>query len=314
MPASPAELVAASELITADELPTWVPGRLTVRSPESGTAAADAWDGVAVRGYRYGPSDVGVPALRDYTVVAYRRGSTAMRRKVDSDSDTARWRDERVGPGDVSLLTRAAPSHWVWPSDIEVVHVYLRPDEMADVCRQMYEREVDEVALRDELRAADPDIHRTAMLIAAEAAAGAAGSRLMVDSLTQQLAVHILRRHADLVFREPPGSDGLTTAQIRTVRDHVAAHLADKLSLEDLATSVGLSRFHFARRFRASTGTTPHEYVTRARIDRARSLLTGSDQPLSSVAAACGFADQSHLTRVFRRLVGTTPGRFRGRR
>ncbi len=292
----------ATPTITPEQLPEWVPGRLTVSSPD------DGWNGLSVRGYHYGPSDVEVPPLRDSVIVAYRAGTTSMRRRVDAE-----WVSGRLGPGDVSLLTRAAASHWVWPSEIEVVHVYLSADELAATCRQMYDHDVADVELCDEVRADDPEIHRTAMLIAQEAAHGGAGSTLLVDSLTCQLSVHILRRHAHVLFREPPGRDGLTFAQERAVRDYVQAHLADRISLADLASTVALSRFHFARRFRRTTGASPHEFVVKQRVERATTLLGRTDVPLRDVALRCGFADQSHLTRVFRSHVGTTPGRYRAR-
>lgn len=292
----------AVELIVPDQLPNWVPGRLTVQSPRAG------WDGVSVRGYRYAGSDVEVPMLRDYVVVAYRRGRTPMQRRVDG-----RWTRDVLGPGDVSLLTRAVESHWVWPADIEVVHVYLTADELAATCRQMYERDVVDVELHDVVKADDPAIHRTAMAIAHEAALGAAGSRLMVDALSCELSVHILRRHARVQFHDRPGPGALSFAQQRAVRDHVHAHLGERIPLEALARAVGLSRYHFARRFRQSFGTTPHEFVLRQRIERARTLLERTGTPLLEVAATCGFADQSHLTREFRKRVGVTPGRYRDR-
>ena len=293
-----------SELIVPDQLPAWVPGRLTVRSPD------DVWTGAAtVRGYRYDESDVEVPALRDYVVVAYRHGTTDMHRVLD-----AQWSHERLGPGDVSLLTRATESHWTWTDPIDVVHVYLSPDELTATCRQMYDREVSDVALHDTIKADDPAIHRTAMLIAAEAARGGAGSSLLVESLTCQLSVNILRRHADVVFREPGAPGSLTSRQEHAVRDHVHARLHGRITLDDLAAAAGLSKFHFARRFRATTGTSPHEFVVRSRVDRARRLLEHTDTPLAAVAEACGFADQSHMNRVFAKRVGATPGEVRRRR
>jgi len=287
-------------LIQPDELPAWVPGRLTVRSPDEG------WDGVSVRGYRYAGSDVEVPPMRDYIVVAYRRGATPMRRRTDGS-----WIREELGPGDVSLLTRAAESHWVWPEDIEVVHVYLTHDELTATCRQMYEREVAEVELLDEVKANDPLIHRTAMLIAAEARHDDAGSRLLVDSLSCQLAVYILRRHAHIVFREPADTAGLTSGQERIVRDYVREHLRRNIALNDLAAAVGLSRFHFARRFKQSTGQTPHAFVMAERLARSQTLLRRTSVPLPDVAAQCGFSDQSHMNRVFAKHLGITPGQYR---
>lgn len=150
----------------------------------------------------------------------------------------------------MSLLTRAADSHWVWPDDIEVVHVYLTEHELASTCREIYGRDVEEVELCDEVKADDPAIHRTAMLIAAEAAQGGAGSKLLIDALSCELSVHILRRHAHVLFREAEVNDGLTFLQQRIVRDYVQQHLGESISLDDLAASVALSRFHFARRFR----------------------------------------------------------------
>jgi AraC family transcriptional regulator len=290
----------AGDLIHPDQLPIWVPGRLTVRSPERG------WDGVSVRGYHYAASDVEVPAMRDFMIVAYRRGTTVMRRRIDGD-----WVTETLGPGDVSLLTRAAESHWIWPQTIEVVHVYLAQDELAATCRQMYDHDVEDIELHDVVKANDPAIHRTAMQIAHEAAQGTAGSRLMVEALTSQLAVHILRRHAHVRFREE-GSDGsLTFRQDRAVREYVRTHLHETISLNDLAAEAGLSRFHFARRFRTATGTTAHEFVLQERVQRVLTMLRRTSTPLPEIARECGFADQSHLTREFKKRVGTTPGAYR---
>ncbi|WP_157042058.1 helix-turn-helix domain-containing protein [Nitriliruptor alkaliphilus] len=289
-----------TSVIEPEQLPIWVPGQLTVRSSDSG------WDGISVRGYSYAASDVLVPPIRDFMIVAYRRGTTSMRRRVDGQ-----WLEERLVPGDVSLLTRAADSHWVWDTDIEVVHVYLTQAELAATCEQMYERDVQDVELHDEVKADDPAIHRTAMLLAQEAAHGGAGSSLLVESLSCQLAVHILRRHAHVLFRERHTGDGLSFPQERVVRDYIQEHLGENITLEDLASSVGLSRYHFARRFRVSTGTTAYEYVLQQRVARAQTLLTRTNESLINIAVTCGFADQSHFNRVFKKHTGVPPGQYR---
>lgn len=245
------------------------------------------------------------PAL-DYDVVAHLRGRTSLRCRIGG-----RWRQETLGPGDVSLLHGDAQPRWAHPADVEVVHVRLSRAALARAGREMYGDEVAEVELRDAIRTEDPAIHRTAALIGDETALGATGSRLMVEALSSQIAVLVLRRHARVRLREPGGAESLTFAQERRVRDHVHRHLAASLSLDELAGVAGMSRFRFARRFRSSTGTTPHEYVLRARVGRACVLLERTDTPLYEVAARCGFADQSHLTREFRKRTGTTPGRYR---
>jgi AraC family transcriptional regulator len=83
--------------------------------------------------------------------------------------------------------------------------------------------------------------------------------------------------------------------------------LGEKLTLQDIADTACLSRFHFSRLFRRSTGRSPIEYLLHARLEHAKTLLRQGGLPISDIAATMGFADQSHLTRHFRRAVGMTP-------
>lgn len=248
----------------------------------------------------------GVPTWVDYVVVAYLRGPTEVHRRTAGDPQTA-----TLGAGDVSLLTRDATARWTWSRDVEVVHAYLTRDGLAATGRRMYRREVHDVALPEVIRSDDPAVHHTTVQIAREAAAPGAGSALLVESLSCQLAVHVLRRHAHVVFRHRAGGGGLDRRQERTVCDYVDEHLREHISLDDLAGSVALSRYHFARRFRQAVGVSPHEYVVRLRVQRAATLLRQTGTPLRDVALRCGFADQSHLTRVFKKHTGVTPGRYR---
>lgn len=102
--------------------------------------------------------------------------------------------------------------------------------------------------------------------------------------------------------------------RLARVVERVEAGLHAPIGLADMAEAAGMSRFHFARAFRAETGETPHAYVTRRRCERAKALILGGGMSLAEVAQRCGFAHQAHLTTAFRRLVGTTPGRWRDER
>lgn len=103
----------------------------------------------------------------------------------------------------------------------------------------------------------------------------------------------------------------MTDAQLRGVLGLITDQLGSDLSVQRLADAAQLTRFQFTRAFKARTGSTPHAYVTALRLERAQRLLVGGLLPLAEVAVQCGFADQSHFTRVFRREVGTTPARYR---
>ena len=92
-------------------------------------------------------------------------------------------------------------------------------------------------------------------------------------------------------------------------RDYVQAHALDRISLADVARECGASPQHLSARFRDRFGVPLHRFQTLLRLDRARGLLAGGASAVEA-AAACGLSDQSHLTRHFRRYLGTTPGRY----
>lgn len=104
---------------------------------------------------------------------------------------------------------------------------------------------------------------------------------------------------------------GLPAWKKRRLTMYIDAHLAEKIRVTDLAELLDLSESHFCREFRRTFGTSAHEYLTRRRIEVAQSLMLGSHDSLCAIALHCGLSDQSHFTRVFRRIVGETPDMWR---
>jgi AraC family transcriptional regulator len=115
--------------------------------------------------------------------------------------------------------------------------------------------------------------------------------------------------NAPSVDKLQPG--GLATWQARRTLAYIEANLASKMDIDDLANLVALSRSHFSRAFKRSVGLPPMEYVVVRRVERAKAIISGAREPLAEVALACGFADQAHLNRRFRDIVGVSPGRWR---
>ena len=109
----------------------------------------------------------------------------------------------------------------------------------------------------------------------------------------------------------PQSRGGLPPRVLQRVRDYAETHLEDSISLQDLASTAGLSTSHFIRAFKQSAGMTPHRYLLQRRVRRALGLLAETTLALSQIAMASGFADQSHFCRQFRKLVGATPRRYR---
>jgi len=141
--------------------------------------------------------------------------------------------------------------------------------------------------------------------------AGFPRGRLFLDSVEQAMAVALVKDHAVRhrpleIFR-----GGLGAGRLRWIKELVDAKLEDDLSLDEMAESVGLSTAHFARMFRKSTGESPHQFVLRQRIERAKGMLRVPDARALDVAVACGFKTQQHFAQVFRDVCGTTPTVYR---
>ncbi len=136
-------------------------------------------------------------------------------------------------------------------------------------------------------------------------------STLFIEHVTAAALTHLCSSYGGTGPGTPFSKGGMTRLQANRAREFLAAHCADDFSLVDAARACGLSRGHFIKAFRVTTGLTPHQWVQRYRIDKAKDLLLDPRLTIAEIAASCGFADQSHLTRVFSRLVGDSPAAWR---
>lgn len=107
-----------------------------------------------------------------------------------------------------------------------------------------------------------------------------------------------------------PSTNGVYV-RLRCAIEYIQAHLDSSMAMADLAAVADMSPWQFARAFKRATGESPHQYVLKQRVTRARELLASNEMPLTQVALDCGFTSQSHMTDVFKMRVGTTPGRYR---
>jgi AraC-like DNA-binding protein len=136
-------------------------------------------------------------------------------------------------------------------------------------------------------------------------------SRLFVDHVTLGIGYHVAATYAGMRQVAKPARGGLASWQERRAKELMNANLDGDVPLKKLAAECSLSVSHFSRAFRASTGMTPHRWLLAHRVEAAKVLLRQRDKPLSDVALACGFADQSHFTRAFANATGISPGAWR---
>ncbi len=131
------------------------------------------------------------------------------------------------------------------------------------------------------------------------------------DSLGVALAVSLLTRHSRAFGKQTFTRGGLGQYALRRCLDYLEANLDSPIRLEHLAKEADVSLSHFSRAFHASVGDPPHRYLQQRRIERAKTLMADRKLSLTDVALASGFADQHHLSRVFRRNTGSTPSYYR---
>ncbi|HSY12588.1 MAG TPA: RpiB/LacA/LacB family sugar-phosphate isomerase [Verrucomicrobiae bacterium] len=134
---------------------------------------------------------------------------------------------------------------------------------------------------------------------------------LALHSLGENMAEEVVAAYLDAALAPIEVVGGLPPRRLQRVFSHIRENIARDLSVAELAQTVGMSQYYFSKLFKMSTGTTPHQYVMRQRVERAQEVLRETRTALAEVATIVGFETQSHFTSVFRRLVGATPKHYR---
>lgn len=166
---------------------------------------------------------------------------------------------------------------------------------------------------RPPLGAVDPILFNLACAALPALAHAEGASQLFVDYLALAFHAHVLATYAGPCLDIRRARAALSPWQVRTATELIASRLDGKMSIIELARACHLSQSYFSRAFLQTLGMPPHRYLLHRRIDRAKSLMNTGSEPLPVVAKLCGFATQSHFTRVFTAIEGVSPGRWRRR-
>jgi AraC family transcriptional regulator len=229
--------------------------------------------------------------------------------------------EHELAPGYVAFQPGGYPVRWAWDSRLSFGVLSLCPEFLEQVAHEVFGMAPADFRLEPIERAQDPVISNIASVLSREAVRADAGGKLYARSLANILAVHLLRNYvrrdgASVAVTDPQPGNVRLLPQSRAVGDAIAFiqdHYAQPITLDDIAAAAHLSPYHLARLFKQATGHTPHQYLIQIRVNSARALLTSGagQRSLAEVATAVGFADQSHLTRHFKRQFGITPKRMR---
>ena len=205
------------------------------------------------------------------------------------------------------LLCHRHVERWIRTDEPHVLSLAISDTALRAAC--------DEVSADTELRGAarlvDPRVGALVGAVNAERIAGFPSGRLFLDSVEQALAVALIDGYAVRHRSLRTYRGGLSPARLRTIKELVHAKIEDDLTLIEMAQSVQLSTAHFSRMFRNSTGESPHRFVLRQRVERAKEMLRADEARVLDVAVTCGFKTQQHFARVFRQVCGVSPTEYR---
>ncbi|HTU89837.1 MAG TPA: AraC family transcriptional regulator [Gemmataceae bacterium] len=213
--------------------------------------------------------------------------------------------------GSILVVPAGSPAWYRWGSHSDSLHVFLEAGLVARVAEEAFglDSALGSLPPLDGLHL--PQLRAAMLAVNDELTADSDGGRLAVESLANIMAVHLIRNVSAPRRLGSRNDAPLPQRKLRAVVEYVEEHLDSALTLEQLAVAVHLSPYHFARQFKAATGTPPHQYVIARRVERARQLLREGDFSLSAVAVHAGFSDQSQFSRHFKRLTGASPRQFR---
>lgn len=220
------------------------------------------------------------------------------------------WQHVDYSKGDIAIFPATQPfPRTQIDRPVPLVELFL---ERATVARTVCEFvDADSIELAKHLHIRDPLIEHIGLALKVELESGGADSRLYAESMAAALSVHLLRRYSSRQPQIRNYTDGLPKYKLKEAIAYIHDHLDQNLTLAELSQLVYMSPHYFATLFKQSTGLTPHHYVTKCRIEKAKQLLAKHELSLVEISHSVGFQNQSHFTRVFRQYTLTTPKAYR---
>ena len=210
---------------------------------------------------------------------------------------------------DAGLMGLCPPQSEYWIGQCDMTHITMTISDEALMGAS--DGAESRIRLRLERELADPRLRALATAVDVERTAGFPSGHLFLDSIEQALATALVVSYAIRDYTAQVYRGGLSPGRLRKLKELVEEKMEEDLSLEEMAREVGLSTAHFSQVFRNTTGQTPHQFLVRQRIQRAKDMLRSAETRILDVAIACGFKTQQHFARVFRQMCGASPTEYR---
>ncbi len=218
------------------------------------------------------------------------------------------YQGQHVTCGEIAIVPANVSHGLSWDFEVEFIMLSVAPEL---VTRTAYESiDPDCIEIVPTLAKPDPLVCQIGFALKAVLETDGSHSHLYAESAATMLAAHLLQHYSVRKRVIPDYVGGLPKYKLKRVVEYIDAHLDRDLSLAAIAAEINMSRYHFSRLFKQATGLSVHQYVIERRVERSKQLLLQGDLNVAEVAFQVGFANPSHLSFHFKRVVGVTPKLF----
>ena len=216
------------------------------------------------------------------------------------------FKREQVVRGSCVIIPANTSQYAEWDKESGAVTMSIDPTVFAQTIHEVVDPNT--IELLPLFATPDPFIYQIGVALKSALTKQGDTSRLYAETLVNSLILHLLEHYCTTNTKIGECVTGkLPQYKLHQIVDYINAYLDRDLSLKELSSLVQMSPHYFSKLFKQTTGTTPHQYVIRCRVDRAKDLLKQSKLSIAEISKEVGFVDQSHLHRHFKRLVGITP-------
>lgn len=271
--------------------------------PPLASSEALGWTGLRVERRQLGA--MGLPAhhhAHHLLMLFQGTESVGVRRQLGNKAQEALF-----CPGDAGLYPGGEYGAIAWNGPSDTIHLSLEAPYLENLARQGLDLAY--FGLRDRFGFDDPLLNQLGRQLLDAVGTQHALGRLYAESLATALCYHLIAHHATYERRLAP-DHRLPAPVLARIDAYLEAHLEEAVTLETLAGLANLSVFHFARRFKQTTGVSPYQYVLAWKVRRAQQLLRAGGLPIAGIGEALGFASPTHFGVVFKRAVGMSPRAF----
>ncbi|MBF2017643.1 MAG: helix-turn-helix domain-containing protein [Rivularia sp. T60_A2020_040] len=269
------------------------------------TSQNTGWDGMFFRYLSvpaYETPEVSSPLGHSITIFTHGNYIIHADRKLDG-----RFQRDSVIGGDIVITPANIGQKCAWDAEGDFILLGIDPTVFARAIDESGEPQ--QVQLIPHFATPDSLVLQIGLAIKKVLENNPSKSRLYVETIINALIVHLLQYYSTRTLNIKEYTNGLSRTQLNQIIEYINNNLAQDLSLNELASLLHMSLHYFCHLFKLSMGVTPHQYVIQTRVKHAKELLLTGKYSIAQVAFIVGFANQSHLNRHFKKLLGVTPGK-----